>query len=132
MIAAGFFNDRIILLRPREADERGEMDAQEVKYGKVKMIHANVKFLRGVEALTVAESWMQKQISVTIRDVKAMTERWRVAYQGQPYTIDSFYRDEKNKTIAITATTFDGSMNEDWLLKGGHYGDDGEWVESRD
>lgn len=131
MIAAGFFNDRVILLRPRDPDERGEGDAQEVRYGKVKMIHANVKFLRGTEALTVAESWMQKQIAVTIREVRDMTERWRLAYQGQPYTIDSFYRDERNKTIVMTATSFDGNLGEEWVMKGGHYADDGSWVESR-
>lgn len=121
----------MILLRPRDADERGEMEAQEVKFGKVKMIHANVKFLRGTEALTVNESWMQKQVSVTIREVRDMTERWRLAYQGQPYTIDSFYRDTKNKTIVITATSFDGRLDEDWVLTGGHFADDGTWIESR-
>lgn len=105
MLPSGMLNEMVLLLEPTIG--RGLHGEQIVRYDEVCEVHANVKFQRGTSALNVAESWMQKQIVVTMRDNPVIHEKFRLRWQNRLYDFDSFNRDRANRSITIVATSID-------------------------
>lgn len=106
VLPAGYFKDRITLLWPTWA--RGaQFDEQQATWDTTKVVCANVQYNRGVNAITVAESWMHKQIAVTIRYHSSIHDRCRLVWNGQVYRIADMKPDVIAKSIAIVAESID-------------------------
>lgn len=124
MLGAGYFNDRVSILEP--VMQRGENGEQDTTWVEKARVRAKVQFNRGVQALTVAESWMQQQITVTMRATGEVQDNDRIVWQHRQYNIESLNRDKANHSITIVCTKVDeGSDN--WVLADGRWNMDGQW-----
>lgn len=105
MLRAGALNERVDILQP--VVTRGEMGDQIVTYQKKATVWASVKFQKGMEALTLGESWMTRQVLVMMRNNKIITERCRLSWDGKMYGIESLNRSRSDGSVTITALVLD-------------------------
>ena len=111
MIPSGMLRDRVTILWPEWA--RGAIyDEQQATWNVRKTVHAKVVFQRGSEALTVAETWMTRLVTVLIRWHGSIHDRCRLVWQGRLYKIESLNEDTEGRSITIVASVLDEAVPE--------------------
>ena len=105
MITAGKLSERVSILVPTTG--RNEYGEQIATFENVKTVWANVIFQRGSNALVAGESFMNRSISVTMRNNKLIHDRCRLMWDNKTYSIDSFNRSGHDGSITIVATLLD-------------------------
>lgn len=112
MLTAGRMNERVAILTP--AISRGAMGEQEVVYQTAFVLWANVAYNKGRQAITGGDVWMTTTIVITIRNIKAVTDRCRIRWDGKTYRITSLNRSVSDGSITITAEYIEeGTENEE-------------------
>lgn len=105
MISAGKLSERVGILAPEVT--RNEFGEQVTTYKNIKTIWANVIFQRGTQALVMGEVYLNRSITVTMRNNSLVHDRCRLQWDGKTYGIDSFNRSAHDGSITIVATLID-------------------------
>ena len=132
MRPAGEYTERVELLEPH-VSESERMRAQTIEYVTKGVVRARVLFVRGVSAITQAEAWQNMTITVILRLIgskvegqrskatgtgakatgtEALTENWRIKWEGRTYQIDSLNKDRRTREVVIVANSTDDGYGE--------------------
>lgn len=105
MLSAGKLSERVSILSP--VVTRAESGEQLTEYKEVQKVWANVIFQRGAQALSMGEVFLNRNVVVTMRNNKAVTDRSRLRWDGKTYVIESLNRSGHDGSITITASVVD-------------------------
>lgn len=105
MITAGKLTERVGILVPSVS--RSAMGEQLTEYKEACKVWSNVVFQRGVQALNAGEVWMNRNIVVTMRNNRVVTERCRLRWDGKTYVIESLNRSRHDGSVTISASAVD-------------------------
>lgn len=105
MISAGKLSERVGILAPEVT--RNDFGEQVTTYKNIKTIWANVIFQRGAQALVMGEVYLNRSITVTMRNNSMVHDRCRLQWDGKTYGIDSFNRSVHDGSLTIVATLID-------------------------
>ena len=125
MRPAGEYTERVELLEPH-VSESERMRAQTIEYVTKGVVRARVLFVRGVSAITQAEAWQNRTITAILRLIgskatgtgakatgtEALTENWRIKWEGRTYQIDSLNKDRRTREVVIVANSTDDGYGE--------------------
>jgi SPP1 family predicted phage head-tail adaptor len=107
MLRAGALNERVEILSSEMT--RGELGEQVITYNRKVTVWASVKFQKGIEAITLGESWMTRQVLIMMRNNNVVNERCRLRWDGKTYGIESLNRSKIDGSVTIIASVLDES-----------------------